>query len=483
MPGIKPILLPLRAKNLTIEEVIPYLPEVAQQFFANQTSVIRFRQIYENQHDIASKERRYEDDSDINNQISTPHLWAMVNFKSGYALGNPKEYSQNETVQTDDIKYLNKYCKDVKMRSVDKDVITEVYTVGNCYYFVEPRDNLNELDFEYESPFNVWCRTSDTCAKVYSAYNGNEELFDILVTRLDEKSKNTAVSIYLPDTYYEFETKDSKVFRLNESTITPRSVYKKLPLVEKYANKSRIGIVEIGETIQNAIDKVYSNEVDNIEDLVNALLIFINTNLGETPEKCAETLKLAKKGGALALKDSSPDFPTDVKTINLALNHSDVLSLVDSLKVELYSACGVPLATSDTSNGNNKAGALQLGNGWENAYDRLLDEINSFIRADHEVLERMIFICKKVVNSRINKLNASEIDIKYVPNMSDNMQIKAQAYKSFIECNVPPSMAIAWTRLSNDPITQGKMIEEYADSEVPKTQNTTDSEVPKTQGE
>lgn len=465
MAGIKPIKIPLRASEVTIDTIIPFMPTIVSEFTSNAEKAKHFRQIYENQHEIAYKQRRYEDNSDVNNKISTPHLWAMVNFKSGYALGNPKEYSQSEATQTDDIKFLNKYCKDAKMRSVDKDVITEVYTVGNCYYFVEPKDTmaLKNIDMNYQSPFNIWCKPSDTCAKIYSSYNGNEELFDILVTQVEDNNpiSKTILSIYLPDVYYEVETTDFLTFNVNSVKTYPRKVYKKLPLVEKYANKSRIGIVEIGETLQNAIDQVYSDEVDNIQDIVNEMLVFINCVLGENQDKEAEFLRIARRNGIIVLNDKNPDLKADVKTLSTKLDHSDILTLMESLKNELYSACGVPLATSDTSNGGNKAGALQLGNGWENAYDRLLDEINSFINADYDVLDRILFICKKVANSKVNELNASEIEIKYNPNMSDNMQTKSQAYKAFIECGVPPMLAIAWCRLSNDPITQGKIIQDY----------------------
>ena len=472
--GIKPIYLPLKAKGLTIDKILPYMSTIANIFNNNASKIKHFRTVYENQHEIAFKQRRYEDDSAVNNRITSPHLWAMVNFKSGYALGNPKEYSQNEDMETDDIKYLNKYFKDAKMRSVDKDVITEVYTVGNCYYFVEPKSDISKLDLRYQAPFVVYCMPSDTCVKVYSSYAGNEELFDILVTKLtgdDTVSEKTIYSLYLPDLYYEIETSDFLTFTsLSKSTFEealpiPRLVYKKLPLTEKYANKSRIGIVEIGESLQNAIDNIYSNELDNIQDVVNQMMVFFNTILGKDSDDEAEFLRTAKANGVIVLNNSNPDLKPDVKTISTQLNHGDILTLLESLKSELYSSCGVPLATSDTSNGGNKQGALQLGNGWENAYNRLLDEINSFIKSDYEVLEKILFICKKVANSMVNKLNASEIEIKYNPNMSDNMQTKSQAYGTFISNGVPPEIAIAWCRLSNDPITQGRMIQSYMDSQ------------------
>ena len=191
------------------------------------------------------------------------------------------------------------------------------------------------------------------------------------------------------------------------------------------------------------------------------MLIIKNCILGNTPEEKAQNFRDAKKNGVMEIRDPNPDVEADVKTISTKLDHSDILGVIESLKNEMYATCGVPLAISDTSNGGNKQGAIQLGNGWENAYDRLLDEINSFVVADYDLLDKLLFICKKDSKSKLNELNASEIEIKYNPNMSDNMLSKAQAYQFFYKCGVPSRLIIEWCRLSNDPVTVAKMIDDY----------------------
>jgi SPP1 family phage portal protein len=471
MAGIEKIRIPIKKNELTIKKIEPYLSDVYAKFCSNRAKIKHFYDIYQNQHEIFNKTRRYEDDSDINNKVSTPHLWAMVNFKSGYALGNPKEYAQTQENQTDDIKYLNKYAKSVNLRSIDKNVITWVYATGVGYYFIEPK--AEDVDLEKDAPFNIFVRTPDTCTKVYSSYNGEEQLFDMLVTSYtkiqDGKEKDIVlVSIYLPNEYYEYEADNTIPDTINFKEITSKRTYrlgyKELPLVEKYANENRIGICEIGETLQNSIDTIYSNEVDNVEDLVNEMLILRNCILGNDDKEKAENLRTAKRNGVMEITDPSDNREADVKTISTKLNHSDILSLMESLKNELYATCGVPIAVSDTSNGGNKQGALQLGNGWENSYDRLLDDINSFLLADYELLRKMIFICKKTPKSRLNELESSEIEIKYNPNMTDNIVSKAQALQIFDNCNIPPELYIQWVRVSNDAVTTARLIKEYRES-------------------
>lgn len=481
MAGIEKIKIPVRKKELNLDAIKPYLPTVFEKFCENQKKIRHYWEIFENKHEIYNKTRRYEDDSDINNKVATPHLWAIVNFKSGYALGNPKEYAQTEEKQTDDIKYLNKYAKSANLRAVDKNVAVWTYATGVGYYFTEPKSE--QYDPEVESPFNVFLRPSDTCCKVYSSYNGEEELFDMLVTSYKKitngKEKEfILISLYLPNHYYEFECDNTipntpKFDQRVDKTVV-RTIYKKLPLTEKFANESRIGVVEIGETLQDAIDTIYSNEVDNVQDLVNEMLIFRNCVLGNNAQEKAQNLRDAKRNGAMEIKDPNPDVEADVKTISTKLDHTDILSLMESIKNELYATCGVPIAISDTSNGGNKQGALQLGNGWENSYDRLLDEINSFLIADYQLLDKMLFICKKDPLSPLNELNASEVEIKYNPNMTDNMLSKAQAYQFFYKCGVPSRLIVEWCRLSNDPVTASKMIDEYQSTLGVEEQKTKD---------
>lgn len=498
MAGITKIKIPVRKNNLTIEAIKPYLGTILTQFEQNKAKIDKYWAMYENKHDIISKVRKYEENNSINNKVSTPHLWSIVNFKSGYALGNPKEYAQTDDSQTDDIKYLNKFVKSANLRTIDKNVATWVYSVGVGYYFIEPKSE--DFDIESEAPFNIYLKEPNSCAKVYSSYNGEEALFDILFTAYKkvEGGKETDVmllSIYLPKYYYEFEYNSLagiNQFKELANKRVERRIYQKLPLVEKYANESRIGIVEIGQTLQDAIDNIYSNEVDNVQDLVNEMLIFKNCSLGNTPEEKSETLQTARQNGAIEINDKNPDIPADVKTISTKLNHADILTLLESMKNELYSTTGTPIAVSDTSNGGNKQGALQLGNGWENAYNRLLDEINSFLIADYDLLDKMLFIAKKSRGSKLNELKPNEIDIKYNPNMTDNMVSKSQAYQTFIDCGVPSDLAIAWCRLSNDPVTASKRIEEYKAQLLKeqkaqegingtKANNINDSEVVKTQ--
>ena len=478
--GIEKIKIPLLPNEVTAESIIPYLPKVLSTFLCNKRKIQDLWAKFENQHNIMSKVRRYEDDSDINNIVSTPYLYEMVTFKSGYAFGNPKEYAQSSQEQSEGIKYLNRYTRDSNERGIDKNVATYCYATGTSYYFVEPK--ATEFDSEYEAPYVIYDKMPDCCAKVYSSYNGEPELFDILVTTVTkiEKGKSTditTISVYMPNVYCEFEYNGTLDFPYNIQEVKEkrktRAVYKMLPLVEKFANENRIGIVEVGMSLQDAIDQLNSNQVDNVQDLVNQLMVFMNTVLGDSQTAEAEFLKNAKKNGVIVLNDKNPDLKADVKTITQKLDYAGISNIIQSMKRDLFDSCGVPIPSSEASSGGSNTGAVEKGNGYDNAYNRILDDYNSFEKADREVLKRKLFICKNFPNSKVNDIYASDIDIKYNPNMSDNMLTKSQSYVNFVEHGVPPVLAIQWCRISNDAITPAKQIAEYAEAQAKQAQEQT----------
>lgn len=462
MSVIKKIKIPVKPENLSYEAIEPYLSDILDTFEENARNLRKFYTEYENQHqEILSKTRKYDDQSETNYKTVDPHLFAMVNFKTGYCFGNPIEYAQTQEKNYDDIKFLLKYFKNSKKRSVDKAVGTWIYAGGVGYYFIEPKKKVDDINSQ--APFDIFAKDSDTCCKVYSSYNGEKPLFDILYTKLEEKSKNgitndkVILSLYFPNKYYEIEYSFGQFKKIKE---VDRKLYRYLPLVEKYANESRIGIVEIGKSLNDALDRAISNSLDNIEDIVNELLVFRNTILGESEEEKRSFLINARRNGAIIINDKSPEVEADVKTISSKLTNSDVMVLLEEIKQDLYDTCGVPLASSDVTSGGDTQGARVLGNGWENAYNRVLDDINSFLGADYEVLERILFICKNSKDCPVNELTASDIEIKYNPNMTDNMLVKSQSYTNYINANVPHILAMKWCRVTNDPETDNKIVQE-----------------------
>lgn len=461
--GIPKIKIPIRLKDFTIEKAEKYLTKIFEKFQSNASIIRKDYDYYCLDHPILSKVRVH-DDTDVNNIVLIPDLKAMVDWKVGYCFGNPIKYAQNKSIDTDDIHYLNKYIRYVCQRAVDKEVGKWCYATGVGYYFIEPQSD--RFDIETESPYVLYHRESDSCAKVYSSYGAQEALFDILYTTYNEVDDNNVekevfvLDLYTADYLYTYEKRFGDT-KWNRKSTQSRGIKKPLPLVEKRLNADGIGMVAMGETMQYAVDKILSNGLDNIEDIVNEVFVYKNVSLGATPEEKAENHRKMRKGGAIELQSQNKDFPADLGTVSTKLSLSEVRELFSIINEKFHSSLGVPMEISGTNSGGTTKQGSEVANGYDNAYNRALDDINTFLVADNELLKKILWICKNSNGNKINNLSASEIEIKYSLNLTDNMLTKSQSYGTFIQ-TMPPSMALRLTRLSNDPEAEGKLIEQSA---------------------
>ena len=461
--GIPQIKIPIRPRDLSIEKVEQYLDYVFGQFEKNSTDIRRDYDMYCLNHAILGKTRAHND-TEINNIVLIPDLKSKVDWKTGYVFGNPIKYAQNKTSDTDDINYLNKYVRSACQRAVDKEVGTWAYSTGVGYYFIEPKSEA--FDAENDAPYVLYCLDSDTCTKVYSSFIGNAALFDLIYTEYEEIAKDSirekvkVLDIYFKDFLYSYERRvgDAKWRRTREES---RGLSKPLPLVEKRFNSDGIGIVAMGESMQYAIDNIVSNGLDNIEDIVNQIIVYKNCNLGDTPEQETETHRSGMKNGCIVLNSGSKEFPADVETLKTELSLSEVRELYSIINEKFHSALGIPMAMSSTNSGGTTKSGSEVANGYDNAYNRALDDINTFIKADTELLQKIMWICQNTKDNKIDNLSPSDIEIKYSLNLTDNILTKTQSYVNLVQTGVPPTIALRLCKLSNDPEAEGKLIDEY----------------------
>lgn len=455
--GIPKIKIPIKPQELSIEIVESYLLTIFDQFTRNAQKIRCDYDKYCLDHSILAKQRPYND-TEVNNIVLVPSLKSIVDWKTGYVFGNPIKYAQNKGSKIDDIEYLNKYVRNVCQRTIDKEVGTWAYATGVGFYFIEPKSV--SVDVENQAPYEIYQIDSDICTKVYSSFPGNKQLFDLIYTEYEEKKGDIrqtvrVLDIYFPNYLYTYE---KRVGDWQRTRVASRGMNKPLPLVEKRPNSDGIGIVAMGDSMQHAIDKLVSNGLDNVEEVVNEIFVYTNTAIGTTPEEASKNHQAMKKGGAIAIKDPSNGAKASVTTISPKLELDKVTQMYELINSAFHSAIGVPMEMSNTNSGNTTKQGSEVANGYDNAYNRALDDINTFMRADTELLEKIMWICKNTPGTKLNDLSASEIEIKYSLNLTDNIMSKAQAFGTLIQY-MPPAMALQKVRLSSDPEAEGIQIE------------------------
>lgn len=457
--GIPQIKIPIRQQDLTIDMVEPYLRTIFSRFEDNATKIRKDYDIFCLNQSIYGKTRTH-DDTDINNIIAIPNMRSIIEWKVGYTVGQPIKYAQTKSNQTDDIEVLNKHFRSVYKNATNEEEITWALACGVGYTFTQPKTET--FDIDKVAPFDIYCIDSDTCAKVYSSYLGNKELFDLIYTTYEEVDKNgnkTTVKVYdlyFPDYVYTYEKKNTTDWK--RTNTQPRGIYRKLPLTEKRRNKDGIGIVALGVDLCDTMDSLISSGIDDIDEIVNQFFVYYNTNLGETAEEASANHKKARKNGVVVLNSASKELQAKLDTIAPKLDLAEIRELYGLVNEVFHAVCGVPMETSGTNSGGTTKQGSEVANGYDNAYTRFLKDTNYFLKADYEQLSKVMWIEQNTPNNNVDTLSTFDIQIKYQPNLTDNILTKSQSFGTLIQY-MPPAMALRICRLSSDPEAEGNEIE------------------------
>lgn len=412
--------------------------------------------IYKGDQEIKNKVRL--DNSTINNnKLVYNHIFRQVEFKKGFMVGNPIEYSRANNLKgkTDDMTYLAKYFRDSNKSSKDIDKYELLYITGVANTFTMPRKG--DFDVENEAPYLLSVLESGQGFVVYTNDVTKEPLFNVIISEQVEEinlgvtTKKKVYSIYYikkQDGYcYTFDLRQSDSIDYQE-TIEYQQTYKFLPITEFCLNESRIGIVELVISIQNMLNITRSNQIDDLVEFVNAYIVFENQNFQS--EKFMSIFEELKKKRVIGITSVNPNFPAKVSLLKQELQNQDINSLYNDSKSEMYDIVAVPLSSGNVTSGGDTGQARLLGNGWETAQTQAQVDTTYIIQYEYNQLKKILEICKDTIGNPIKEIFASDIEIKFSINMSNNLLVKAQALKYMYDMNMPKEEALIMTGITGD---------------------------------
>ena len=437
--GRKVIRVPLSEERLNADTIREYLPQILAEHTMNQKDIYHFETLYRGEMNIEFKCRPYESKKS-NAIVIENHIHYMINFKKGYMYGNPVKYSvEDDTVSTDDLSYLNKYMKDAKKSKKDIELAENVYKHGNAYRMVLPRVKKN-LNLEKQSPFDLYNLNNAYTFVVYSSNYKGKKLFAGIITELDSGSKDKKeyeIKIYTRDNIYCFEC-----FSLNPAwdNIKLKKVTENvvgiIPIVEYYINSARVGICDIAESINDAINSISSDSVDAVSDFVNSILLLENTTIDK------ETKKAIEEAGAMSIQTNDPSKPARASYLINQLSQQDVIAKHEHLIKWMYNLCGVPQPTQKSTSGGDTGEARELGGGWENSNIVASQEEEPLKDGDALCLEVAIEICRQKPNCPVKELYVSDVEINFNRTRSNNIMTKSQSLQTLVAMGVPYEPAL-----------------------------------------
>ena len=444
--GRQVITIPVSKETLNEKKISKHLDYILKTHAQNIADYEHLHDVYTGKSKIWEKSRKYSESGDENIIINENHPFSMVEFKKGYMFGDDIKYSCTDNMNcTDDITYLNKYMKEQKKKKKNIDLAEDVYVAGSALRITLPKSNARLLDLTKNAPFEMYNLEYVNSFVVYSSNYKKEKLFGGIITALGTDLEESEIIIYSDRDIYCYKCTGSKY-----ALTIPIFQWKKphylglCPISEYKLNKSRIGIVEIVESILDGVNMISSSSVDNIVDFVNSILVVYNVEMN------GDDYKLTKDNGLLILQTNNPNKPAEAKYLVNQLNHGDVMVKYEALLKVAYDIVGVPQASQNTTSGGDTGQARLLGAGWSRADIVGKQDEASLSEGDMENLEVILSICHKHPDCPINEVSVEDIEITFNRNRSDNLLVKTQSLQTLVGMNMPKETALGITGLVAD---------------------------------
>jgi len=443
--------------DLTKDNVV----EVVRYFFnAHQKERRIMKFLYDYDRGIQPILNKKRSDPDKNNNIVVINLPRIIRrlIQSGF-LGEQLQYiSKSEDAKIKKALAKLKFLYDEEDEAEHNlQIENDLSIVGVAYEFIdkpEKGDN-SPLTFTRLSPLNT--------VVVYSDGIEKKPAFAFTYHSVKDEQQNDIglkFYVYTPTKTFVYQTGVGYSLENGVSDIAESDNPLGLIQINRYINNIEcMGDFEAAIPIFDAINQIYSRRLDNIDDIVDSFLVFINNQIfepkydehGNVIGYDNSRLKAFKENKAIEIESKDKSMPADLKYLVNTLDQEQVQILIDSLIDLAFAVLGAPNAVkSKTKGGGDTGEAVNSREGWR-AFEDLLKTKERFFRKS---LKQRFKIIKAIYrfNKDFDALNPANIDIKFIRTKSLNTQSNAQALTAISKLGLlPPQQVLALSNLVEDP--------------------------------
>jgi len=358
---------------------------------------------------------------EINNTLVLNHAQMITRNIVGYFLGTPIQYIQNGNGNKEDVDYLNRVVSYEDKSSVDKEIGDYQSITGTAYRIIYT-DGVyaDAVPFEEKAlkPESTYVVYENSIAERPVVGVTFHDVFDDLGLK-----KGTRVYAYTTFGVYTILTDImGRVDGTSEMTLEDYNVGG-VPIIEYPNNMWRLGDWELCLGLMDAINALQSGRLDDIDQIIQSLLIFINADID------TEIYDEMRASGVVLLKNTT-NLQTDVKNIVNSLDQSGLNMFADELKTLLYALVGVPDRNARSGGGGDTGQAVELRDGWAD-----LEIVARNKELTYKKSEKMaLVIMLSILNNKGNRnIQLMDVDIKFTRNKNNNLLVKTQSYQTLLE--------------------------------------------------
>lgn len=404
----------LEINKANMKEILNNAMSIHNQNVAQMNKLINY---YLGKQDILDRETPYA--TEVNNKIVLNYAQSVVRDIVGYTFGKDVEYVQRKPEQIAAVEELNAILQyeDVPLADIVTATFASICGIG--YQCTLPSDDY--LDENPEIGIKVG-HLDPRYTFVVHSYDFKNPV--VLACNYYKTKTKTVYTIW--DKKFKTVIENDKIVSYEEHGLPD------IPITAYENNHFLLGDFETAISILDALNKVASDSVNDIENFVRSLLVIINGSLGETEEERAKTTENIKKNRIIEIQSPS-GLQADAKYITQQLNPQTTGNVREYLEECLWKILGIPDRKTRGGGGGDTGDAVKLRDGWADIEVVARNKEKYFKKAKKQQLAIAIYLLQ--VLDKLPNLSVKDIDIKFSRNKSDNLLTKTQAYSNLIKTN------------------------------------------------
>lgn len=409
---------------------------------------------------------------EINNTLVLNHAEMITRNIVGYFLGTPIQYThaQGDASKKRALDMFNRFVAYEDKPTVDREIGEYQSKTGTGYRIIFTDGIfMDDVPFEDRSldPSNTFVVYENSIAErtilganYFDVYNPDG------TKRAIRYQIYTDSYMYVIDSYDFTGKLDAMATVVEEKTYSVGGV----PIIEYPNNMWRMGDWEIVLSLMDAINELQSGRLDDIDQVVQSLLVFINADIDS--ENYAEM----RESGVIVLKNTT-NSKSEVQTISNTLDQAGMNMYALELQSLLYALIGIPDRNNRSGGGGDTGLAVELRDGWADLEVVARNKELMFKKSEKKALKIMLEIMN---NSLDTDLSLLDIEIKFSRNKNNNLLVKTQSYSTLLATKtLTPEDCLAIVDLVSDVneyVTRGEafwgeMFANKNENEIPNTQN------------
>lgn len=474
------------------KEIIPLILDESYAIHSDNITEINYLyKYYYNDTDIQQKTKTTR--ADINNKISIPQCMKTVLTINSYCFSSPFKYVAREAEQVEKVKFFNDALVADSSHSKFAEATLASGICGLGYRYVSKpslSDIENGMYFHTNcdiNPANAYCVYSNDILKEkvlgvfycderrISNKNGIQTISIVRVFNVFTKWHRWIFENELGTAFYsniKFPTRliinnsvvlqelEALPYKLSDNGLP---MERTIPLIEYVRKPDRTSDFELAILLSNAIDTIISNSADCIAQNVDYIFKFKDIDIGEWDENNQNpTLEKIKKAIAehILSVNSNPESnnPPDIDILEVPLNQSDVVSLINKLYSMLQEITFIPNRNS-SNGGADTNSSVETRNGFRSLEDIAGIITSSILLGEKDFIKCALEIANDIDGCPFSGLKAKEIEIKPMRNKVESIINQTQAFATMINAGVNRVTAYVVSGLVADPTDTAKMDE------------------------